>query len=114
MKLDRFSPFEIRVAQAQGRILRLVPTNEVLVTGRVDAHKLIPITVEWPSGPQGHAIVGICPDGCHYIAELPRMWRRRGREVRELIGDPGPDHPCAGGCACESLEDLGEPGDVGK
>lgn len=101
MNLPLFTPHELRIAHVLGRVLILVDAKHVLVTGHAEAgRKLAVDQIYWHAGPKGHAIIGVCHGGCHFVVEFPRMWRSRGKEIVRALADPPADHPCAGGCAC--------------
>jgi hypothetical protein len=87
MTLHRWTPRELAIAIKDGRILELVPRTDV---------ELNPIggtmvEICWPTGPRGHAIVGLCPQTCHFVAEFPASWRTRGRAIAAAIPWPHPD-----------------------
>ena len=85
MTLHRWTPRELAIAiRQQGRLLDLVPKSAIQVKAVGPA--LVELT--WPKGPRGHAIVGICPELCHFVVEYPRPWRARGREIGRAILAP--------------------------
>jgi hypothetical protein len=86
MTLHRWTPRDLAVELGRGRILELVPRSEVEL--RPVAQTMVEIT--WPKGPRGHAIVGLCPQTCHFVVEYPRQWRTRGREIAAHIPYPPP------------------------
>jgi hypothetical protein len=81
MTLHRWTPRELAVAVREGRILDLVPKKEVELRPLGGTM----VEIRWPNGPRGHAIVGICPETCHFVVEYPAQWQRRGRAIAAAI-----------------------------
>lgn len=88
MNLRRWTPADIvRASRGEGRVLDFVDKREVLVI--VKGTEVI--ECRWLDGPRDHAIVGLCPEGCHFIIEYPKEWKSKGREIAQRIPWPDPD-----------------------
>ena len=87
MTFRQYSPRELRDALDSGRIIEFVPKPEIHAR-RLDAQRL---SITWPNGPKGHALIGLCSEGCHFLAEYPAQWRTRGHAIAAAIPWPHPD-----------------------